>query len=230
MKPMIDYRSFRLDKLNTPQFCHLKLLLFWPAFSLVFFYLERLRPVVRYHIIHCFLDDLIPFCEYFVIPYLFWFALVAGMVLYTLLFDVPSFRRLMWFIIFTYTAALVVYILFPSCQQLRPAAFADDNVFTRFLGYFYQFDTNTNIFPSIHVMGAVAAMCASWHTRGLSTPRWRVFFWIVTVLICASTVFLKQHSALDVLAALPVCAVAYRLVYSRVLQAGRRTYRIKEVK
>ena len=42
--PLIDYRQFRLSRLNTPQFRHLKLLLFWPIFSLVFCYLENLPP------------------------------------------------------------------------------------------------------------------------------------------------------------------------------------------
>lgn len=227
MRTMIDYRSFRLYKLNTPQFCHLKLLLFWPAFSLVFFYLERLRPLTHYYPVHCFLDDLIPFCEYFAIPYLFWFVFVAGMLLYTLLFDVPAFRRMMWFIIITYSAALVVYFLFPNCQLLRPAAFERDNIFTRFMAHFYVFDTNTNVCPSIHVIGSMAAMYTGWHARGLSTRPWRVFFTVSAVLISLSTVFLKQHSILDVLAALPICVLAYWLVFLRDGQIGRRTYRIR---
>ena len=35
----------------------------------------------------------------------------------------------------------------------------------------------------------------------------------MAILISVSTVFLKQHSALDILAALLVCAAAYPLVY-----------------
>ena len=31
-----DYRQFRLRKLNTPEFSHIKLLLFWPVFGLTF--------------------------------------------------------------------------------------------------------------------------------------------------------------------------------------------------
>ena len=36
-----DYRQFRLRKLNTPEFSHIKLLLFWPVFGLAFLALER---------------------------------------------------------------------------------------------------------------------------------------------------------------------------------------------
>ena len=58
--PLIDYRQFRLSRLNTPQFRHLKLLLFWPIFSLVFCYLENYRPTVYYAPMRCALDHWIP--------------------------------------------------------------------------------------------------------------------------------------------------------------------------
>ena len=38
---MTDYRQFRLSKLNDPTFSHLKLLLYWPIYGLVFLTLER---------------------------------------------------------------------------------------------------------------------------------------------------------------------------------------------
>lgn len=91
--PLIDYRQFRLSRLNAPQFRHLKLLLFWPIFSLVFCYLENYRPTVYYAPMRCALDHWIPFCKWFVIPYAFWFLFVGGMLLYTLFYNIPAFRR-----------------------------------------------------------------------------------------------------------------------------------------
>ena len=215
MRPEIDYRQFRLRDLNTQRFRHLKLLLFWPVFGLLFTYLERLRPVAHYHAVHCFLDDVIPFCEVFLIPYLLWFVALGGMVLYTLVFDVRAFRKLMGFVICTYSVTLVIYLFFPTCQELRPETFARDNVLTRFLGWFYTFDTNTNVCPSIHVIGAAAVMFTAWHAKGLSNWPGRIAFTVLAVLISLSTVFLKQHSAVDVIAAVPVCAVGYGLAFAR---------------
>ena len=40
-----DYRQFRLRKLNTPEFSHIKLLLFWPVFGLVFLALSASAPM-----------------------------------------------------------------------------------------------------------------------------------------------------------------------------------------
>ena len=212
---MVDYRNFRFSKLNTPEFQHLKYLVFWPIFGVLFLTVERLWIRDHYISIHCSLDDLIPFCEYFLIPYLFWFVFLIGMHLYTLLFDTESFKKLMRFIIVSYSLSMMIYIVFPNCQELRPLVFERDNLFTRFLAGFYQFDTNTNVCPSIHVIGSVAVMVSAWNSRHFHTPGWRIIFGVVTILISMSTVFLKQHSVLDVFAAVPVCILAYYAAYGR---------------
>lgn len=98
-------------------------------------------------------------------------------------------------------------------QNLRPAAFERDNVLTRFMAGFYQFDTNTNVCPSLHVIGSFAAMFGGWHTKRFSTPVWRTVLVVLTVLISISTVFLKQHSVLDIPPALALSLIAYVLVY-----------------
>ena len=68
IKPSVDYRQFRFSKLNTPEFSHVWLLLYWPLFGLGFSYVERFYPVAHYIEMHCALDDLIPFNEWFLIP------------------------------------------------------------------------------------------------------------------------------------------------------------------
>lgn len=211
---MTDYRAFRWSKLNTPAFSHLKLLLYWPLYGLLFFSLERLIPRT-YHTIYSPLDDWIPFCELFLIPYLFWFVFLVGMLLYLLFFDVKGFRQYMWFIILTYTAACVIYLIYPSQQELRPDVFQRDNILTRFMTRFYTFDTNTNVCPSLHVIGSLAVLAAAWNTPRFATPLWRAAFTIVAVLISVSTVFLKQHSILDIPPAVLLCALAYWPVYGR---------------
>ena len=74
-------------RLNGPRLRSLNLLLFWPIFFLIFTYAERYFPATYYYSMHCRLDDLIPFCKWFVIPYVIWFPFVGGMV------GLPSRRR-----------------------------------------------------------------------------------------------------------------------------------------
>jgi len=159
------------------------------------------------------LDDLIPFFEGFVIPYMFWFVYLIGMHLYTLLYDIEAFKKMMKFIIITYTVTILIYLIWPTCQELRPMEFERDNFLTRFMSGFYQFDTNTNVCPSIHVIGSLAVLFASYHCKGTARFGWKIAFTVTGILICVSTVFLKQHSIIDVIAALPICAIAYCICF-----------------
>lgn len=211
---IVDYRKLRPNNINSNQFKHLWLLLFWPFFGIMFMGVERMGFNSGYTPVYCALDDVIPFCELFVIPYLFWFVYLTGVVVFTLFFDAEAFKRVMWYIIITYTITIVIYLVYPTCQELRPASFERDNLFTRFMTGFYEFDTNTNVFPSMHVIGSVASMfgfCDSKYFR--KSVGWKVGNVIVTILISLSTVFLKQHSILDVIGAIPICLLAWYMVY-----------------
>ncbi len=213
-KPVVDYRKLRLKNLNSEEFRHLKLLLYWPLFGILFLIAERFYQT-EYCPVHCFLDDMIPFCEWFLIPYLFWFVFIVGMHLYTLFYDVDSFKRMMKYIIFTYSVTIVIYFIFPTCQELRPVEFKRDNILIDFIQAFYQFDTNTNVCPSMHVIGSLSVLEAALWTDTIKSKKVKAGFIIVAVLICISTVFMKQHSILDVLAALPVCLVGHLLFFRK---------------
>ena len=191
----------------------LNLLLFWPIFFLIFTYAECYFPAVYYYSMHCRLDDLIPFCKWFVIPYVIWFPFVGGMVAYTFFRNGAVYRRLMKFIILTYSAALLAFFLFPTCQHLRPVLFWRHDLLTRMIVSIYANDTNTNVCPSIHVIGSLAVWLAARDMKQLPPLLRKFFIPAMAILISVSTVFLKQHSALDILAALLVCAAAYPLVY-----------------
>ena len=217
----MDYRNFRLSKINTDEFRHVKLLIFWPMFGMMFSFVERFYKAGSYHVMHCALDDVIPFCEWFLIPYLFWFVYLIGTLVYTFFFDVPAFKKMMRFIICTYTITMVIYLLFPTCQELRPEVVPRDNVLTGFIGRFYSFDTNTNVCPSLHVIGSLAAFFAFWYAPVFSAKKWRIASASAAFLICMSTVFMKQHSVLDVLAALPLCAIAYYFAYRKPSKRAR---------
>ena len=61
------------------------ILLFGIFYLVTFFFIESRN--VPIHIIHTKFDDYIPFCEYFIIPYVLWYLYVAGTVLYLGLTD-----------------------------------------------------------------------------------------------------------------------------------------------
>ena len=213
-KPLVDYSGFRLSRLNEPRFAHVWLLAGWLAYFALYFLTENLIPATRCHVIHCALDDMIPFHEGFVIIYCYWYVLLVGTLAWFFFTDVRSFKRLQCYIMITQAIAMFVYIVFPSIQLLRPDSFARDNVLTRLMAFIYSFDTPTGVFPSLHVaysMGIASTWC---HIRGVNQG-WKAFMVLSAVAIAASTVFVKQHSAVDVFAAIPVGLFAEYQVFGR---------------
>lgn len=211
-KPTVDYSDFRLSRLTQPKYRHLLLLLGWVGYFSLYFITEALIPREKCTPIHCFLDDLIPFCEVFIIPYVFWYVLVAGSLAIFLFYDVDSFKKLSKYIIITQVVAMAVYIIFPNRQDLRPSEFERSNIFTWAVQLLYNFDTSTNVCPSLHV-GYSLGIASVW-LRKKDAPRWiKVFVVVTVVLVCMSVAFIKQHSVLDIFAAIPMCLLAEFLVF-----------------
>lgn len=206
-KPVVNYREFRLSKLNTPQFSHLKLLFGWVGYFALYFLTENLIPAEKCTPVHCGLDDIIPFCEIFLLPYVGWYLLIVVSLLYFALYNVDNFKRLQIFIIVTQVAAMAIYIVFPTRQDLRPEVFPRDNFLTDVVGFLYSFDTNTGVCPSLHCAYSIGI--ASVWLKERSASVWaKTAVVIFVILVCLSTMFIKQHSAVDFFAAIPVCILA----------------------
>ena len=76
-------------------------------------------------------------------------------------------------------------------------------------------DTPTNILPSIHVFNSLAIHKAIVSCQRLKKHRGiQIASWILTILIVLSTMFLKQHSVIDVCLGITM-AVAGSLLFYR---------------
>ncbi len=206
-KPTVDYSGFRPSLINDPRYSHLKLLGWWIAYFLLFLLTEILIPAEKCTPVHSFLDDLIPFSEIFVIPYVAWYFLTAGSLLYFLFYNVENFRRLQIFISVTQIVAVIIYILFPSRQDLRPEVFPRDNIFSDIVGLLYSLDTNTGVCPSLHCAYSIG-IASVWLKERSVSKGFKAFIVVFSLIICLSTAFIKQHSILDFFAAIPLCILA----------------------
>lgn len=210
----VDYRGFSLSKINEPRFSHMKLLLGWVFYFIMYFVTENLIPAERCHPIHCRLDDIIPFNEFFVIFYVGWYFLVFGALLYYFLYDVDQFKKLQTYIIVTQVVAMACYILYPSRQDLRPEEFVNNNVLTAIMGFIYAFDTSTGVCPSLHVAYSMGILSVGLRDKNLAKG-WKALLVFIVIMICMAVCFVKQHSALDVVVAIPVCLLAEAVVYGK---------------
>lgn len=191
---------------------HAVWLLYLPFYFAAFFLAEK-HITSGYWVSYSPLDDKIPFVEEFVVFYLLWFPAIWLVGLYLLFREPDAFRRYIWFIMIGYTVSLIIFFIFPNGQNLRPAVFEQSNVFVAAVKLFYMNDTNTNVLPSMHVIGASAVVFAVFDSEKLRKTWLRIAAVAAAVLIDASTVLIKQHSILDVWAGLAVSLICYLVVY-----------------
>ena len=213
------------------QYQHGLWILVYMAFYLVGFSIVEHAGHRHYHIIHSVIDDMIPFNEYFIIPYMLWFIYLTVGVCWFIFFckNRREYYKLVSVLAIGMTIFLIVSCVFPNKQDLRPEVFVHENVFTQMVGWLYRTDTPTNILPSIHVFNSLVMFFALNRTQQLKPYRLvRFLAGLLSVSIVLSTMFLKQHSVVDVsLGTLMSAAVQMFCdrVFSDAPETAREKYR-----
>ena len=92
---------------------------------------------VTYTLIHTRFDDLIPFSEYFVIPYFIWFLYIPVVVLFFLFNSKKEFFKLCQILFIGMSACLLICTLWPNAQPLRVDLSSHHNVFASIVAGLY---------------------------------------------------------------------------------------------
>ena len=170
-----------------------------------------------YHIMHCSLDDLIPFAPGFVIPYLLWFLYIPGVLFLLSRRDADETTQLGIFLAAGMSICLLICTLYHNGTNFRVSADPADGLCQALVWIIQRADTPTNVFPSIHVYNSMGVNAAVWHSRYFAAhPLLRQLSSLLTLSICCSTVFLKQHSLIDVAGALVLSYFIAQAVYGDI--------------
>ena len=166
---------------------------------------------------HCALDDIIPFCELFVIPYFLWFAYIALGYVFFMFVSRKEFVRLCIFLYTGMTVCLIIYTLFPNGQNLRINydELGRDNILIYFIKTLQNSDSSYDVFPSIHCLNSIGMHIAIQKSKKITKYRKTVVTgsFILCILIILSTVFTKQHSVLDIFGAFGLSVILYIIAY-----------------
>ena len=156
------------------------------------------------------LDDIIPLVPIFVIPYISLEPLTYLTLVIFLLFNTRIFKSASLSFI---TALLVSYVfyIFLQSEMIRPALIGTD-VLTQMIRGVYASDNPYNCFPSLHT--SLSTILAIHWLK--ADRRIGIGFAIWTVLIVASTVFVKQHYVADIALGL-VLAFSISWLYMKLL-------------
>ena len=197
---------------------HLWYQLYWVIYLVWFFWLDNTITQPKY-IIHAPLDDLIPFNEWFVIPYCSWFLLLVAVTALLWWKDTASYDKLCLMMFSGMTFCLIVYMLLPNGLDLRPTVeeIGRSNPAMWVMQLLWKADASVNVCPSIHCQStACMAIAISESKLAEERPVLRPIALVWAALICLSTVFTKQHSVLDV-----GCGLAVAVVWLPVLYRDR---------
>lgn len=93
--------------------------------------------------------------------------------------------------------------------------FERDNIFVDAVRMLYRTDTCTNVFPSLHVFNTLCACIAIHKSQALKKHKAVcIGAYVLGALIIMATMFLKQHSVLDVTGAFIMAYLLYHWVYA----------------
>lgn len=167
------------------------------------------------------IDNAIPLLPVFTVFYLYAFIFwLLGPAVVSLT-GKRNFHNFSVALLFTYAVSYLILFLFPSGMDRAAEGLIAEaqkpGLFRWFLWVIYSFDGGDkafNILPSIHCVASVSCYLGMRRQRAL--PLWvRVFSLGMTVLICLSTVFVKQHFFADMLLGtllpIPVFSLVYRI-------------------
>lgn len=169
--------------------------------------------------VSCRLDELIPFCSWFVIPYVLWFGLVPWSLVYFHSRERKTFRELCFVLFVGMTFSLLCYWLFPNGLALR-RSLPDHSIASDLVRMIRFNDAPVNVCPSIHVSSSIAIAVAVFKSPRMRRHRlMRGLVVALSLLICVSTLFIKQHSVVDVVCGTVLTAVLHHTL--QVLEARR---------
>ena len=184
------------------------LIYFFIAYMIGFMILEH-QDFAHMIITDTWIDQYIPFNEYFVVPYVLWFLFMALGFAYFVFIDQSGVKRTYFYLFLGMSFSLLIYALIPTGQNLRVQLY-NDNIFQCLVSFIYSVDSSTNVCPSIHVYNSVMMCISLLKSYRIQQHTWLCLLIIVlAILICMSTVMIKQHAFMDIVWALVLVYVIY---------------------
>lgn len=204
-KKIIDY---------IPQYTILPLIVVFSLQSLIYFGTKLINSNMKHYDLTTEFDRATPFITWFSIIYLgcyiFWAInyMLAGKV------DKQYFYRFITNILTGYIICATIFIILPTTIT-RPSLDSIHGFGKIFVEYVYNTDTPVNLFPSMHCL--ISWYCYLGIKGQAALPKWyRIFSFIFAVMVCISTLVIKQHYIADVISGVLIAEFTYRIVMRKL--------------
>ncbi len=184
---------------------HLAMISLYMLFIFLFIYVGAYNEGREFYNLAISIDYKIPFNPHFVWTYILYYivALMPVMVVE----DIHEFRRMVGAYLMMYFVGFLTFILFPV-KMIRPEL-TGDGYSLWLLKKIYNADNGYNCFPSLHVANAFLASFFSFRFN----RTYGAVVYLMAFLITISTLFIKQHYILDLVAGILLACFVYRFSY-----------------
>lgn len=211
------------------------ILLYWPIHSIWYELLRICFLDDKVLLIESPLDAKIPFCEWFIIPYCTWYFCIAAIVIYPLFkSDRREFLRSNLVLMGAMLIPMLICTFIPNGidEALRPDfdTLGRDNILIDMVKIIYNADTPPrNVMPSMHVSISFAMFFVILQSKTMCKKLYaKLLSGIWCVMISASTVFIKQHSILDVYAGIAVAVIVALVGYIGEHIYDRKKHKVRK--
>lgn len=194
---------------------HAWVFLYYVVFMIWYFGLQNINKPICIDM-YTKIDQMIPFISLFIYPYIYWYLFVGGTLFYFFLTNKRDFYRCCAFIFGGMTICLIIYTIFPTSFNHRPHIITGDTLSVYLTQFIYSIDKSQNVLPSIHVFNSIGCMIALLKSKKLKNKQWVKYIAVISMIVISmSTVFVKQHSILDGVAAVTLSFVLYYFIYKK---------------
>ncbi len=159
------------------------------------------------HILALPFEDKIPFIPHFIIFY--FSTYVLAIFPYFFVKNIIDYRNTVLAYLVIIFISSIVYLIYPV-ETIRPD-FVADNIFLKMVATLYAIAKPYNLFPSMHVsLSTLATIACFRYNKRLG---YFLIFWLVMIIL--STLFVKQHYMVDLMAALVLAFLAYYVLFTK---------------
>lgn len=178
-----------------------------PAVSLIYPILNVYKENIT--VLSTPIDDLIPFVNEFSLPYISWYGYVCFFLFLLCIFDSKEYFKLLISLNIGMLICYTIYFFYPT-YVARPII-EEGDIFNNLVLWVYKKDNPYNCMPSIHVLNSVLVMLFVNVSNNINCV-YKFICITIGILICLSTMFIKQHYFIDVIVGIGLSYTLYYLI------------------
>ena len=156
------------------------------------------------------IDDKIPFIQYFILPYMSWYAFMFLTMAYICVKDKKTYYKTLITLDLGLIFCYIIYFIFQTTVP-RPELYGSD-LFTKAVAIMYKTDSPYNCFPSIHVLTSYLMVKAIYKSKARNPINFIIISFCATAIII-STLFIKQHVIADIVSGVLVADILFDIVF-----------------